>query len=80
MVVIEEVDQFAEFQLPGERGRIRRHTLHQISVADQPVSEVVDDLEVRPGDRVNPGPSITQYDRSGGAQAAHKSCLFALAG
>ena len=48
MVVIEEVDQFAEFQLPGERRRLGRHALHQISVAYQPVSEMINDLEVRP--------------------------------
>ena len=48
MVIVEEINQLAEFQLPGERSCFGRHALHQVSVADQPVGKMIDDLKPRP--------------------------------
>ncbi len=44
-VVVIEADQLAEPQMAGERGRLRRHTLHQVAVAGDDIGEMVDDIE-----------------------------------
>ena len=43
-VVVVEIDQFAEPERSGERGRLRRDALHQVAVRRDPVDVVVDDL------------------------------------
>ena len=48
MIVIIEIDQLAQFQMPGERGGFRRHAFHQIAVADQSVGEMMNDLKPWP--------------------------------
>ncbi len=45
MVVVVEIDQLAEPQVPGQRGGFRRDAFHQVAVADDAVSVMVDDLE-----------------------------------
>src|SRR5665213_2194312 len=44
-VVVIEVDQLAELQMARERRGLRRDALHQVTVTDDPVGEMVDDLE-----------------------------------
>src|ERR1044071_3674558 len=47
-VVVVEVDQLPQFQVAGETRRFRGNTFHQVAVADDGVSKVIDDLESRP--------------------------------
>ena len=46
-VIVVEVDQLAEPEVPGEAGRLRGHALHQVAVAADAVGEVIDDLQAR---------------------------------
>ena len=57
LIVVVDVDELAERQMTRQRGCFGRHTLHQITVAHEPVDVVVDEIraedrsQVRLGDR-----------------------------
>ncbi len=48
VIVIVEVDELAEPEVPGQARRLRRHALHQVTVADDRVGAMIDDLQPRP--------------------------------
>lgn len=45
VIVIVQIDQFFQFQMIGERGGFRGNAFHQIAIANDPLSEVIDDLK-----------------------------------
>ena len=45
MVLIVEVDEFAESKMTGERRGLRRDAFHQIAVADDAICPVTDQLK-----------------------------------
>ena len=70
VVVVVEIHELAELQVPGQRTRLTRDALHQVAVGHQAERPVVDDLVARP---VVPGgekPLGDRHaDRVGGALA-----------
>ncbi len=57
LVVVVQVDQSSELQVPGERGGLAAHPLHEVAVGDEPVGVMVH--EVGP----EPGPEVALRDR-----------------
>ena len=47
VVVVVQIDQFAQFQMARQAGGFRGDALHQITVAHDPISKVTDHLESR---------------------------------
>ncbi len=48
VVIVVEVHQLAEAEVPGEGGGLRGHPLHEVAVADDGVGVVVDQVEAGP--------------------------------
>ena len=46
VVVVVEIDQFAEFQMAGERRRFRSHAFHQIAVGNNCVDVMIDQRKI----------------------------------
>src|SRR5215212_5704605 len=44
LILVVEVDQLAQAEMPGERGSLGRYPLHQVAVRDDAVDVVVDDI------------------------------------
>src|SRR5215218_6594840 len=44
LILVVEVDQLAQAEMPGERGGLGRYPLHQVAVRDDAVDVVVDDI------------------------------------
>ena len=48
VVLVVEVNQFAEFQVSSDRGRFEGDAFHHVTVGDDAVGEVIDDVVARP--------------------------------
>ncbi len=46
-IVVVQIDQFAELQMAGQRGGLRRDALHEVAVTHDRIREMIDDLESR---------------------------------
>src|ERR1041384_3376814 len=88
-VVVVEVDQLPQFQVAGETRRFRGDTFHQVAVADDRVSEVIDDLKSRPivarremsfGDREAYAIAEALPQRAGRGFHAGRELAFGMAG
>src|SRR5919106_5806574 len=75
--------------MPGKTGRFRGHAFHQVTVADNGISEVVDDLEPRPvvarrqmslGDRHADTVAEALTQGTGGRFHAWRHLTFGMAG
>ena len=89
VVVIVEADQFAKLQMTGERRGFRRHAFHQIAVADQRISVMIDDLvagtiearrEMVFRDRHANGISESLAERAGGRFHARRQSALGMPG
>ena len=87
VVVVVQADQLAEPQMPGQRRRFRRHALHQVAIADDRVSGVIDHVkpwpvvargQLRLRDRHADGIGETLPERTGGGLDAWRQAALGM--
>ena len=88
VVVVPEVDELAEAQVPGQRRRLRRDALLEIAVGHDRVDAMIDDLVARPvelvgqpalGDRHPDAVREALAERAGGRLDARREAVLGVA-